>query len=87
VKATVVKNKTAPPYLSATFDLIYNEPLVREREILHIASELDIIQKKGGGYYFLEKENLGRINDAIDRLKKDKSLCEKIEAHVREILL
>ncbi|MCD6318528.1 DNA recombination/repair protein RecA [Candidatus Aerophobetes bacterium] len=87
VKATVVKNKTAPPYLSATFDLIYNEPLVREREILHIASELDIIQKKGGGYYFLEKENLGRMNDAIDRLKKDKSLCEKIEAQVKELLL
>ena len=87
VKATVVKNKTAPPYLSATFDLIYNEPLLREREVFHLATELDIIAKKGGGYHFLEDKNLGRAKDVIELLKKDKKLRKQIEDQIKELLL
>jgi len=87
VKATVVKNKTAPPFLSATFDLFYNEPLIREREIFHLASELDIIHKKGAGYYFIEDKNLGRAKDVVDVLKKDKELREQLENQIKELLL
>ncbi len=80
----VVKNKVAPPFKTATVDIMYGEGVSHEGELIDIASDLNIIDKSGAWYsYKGEKIGQGRENVKIT-LKENKELMNEIEQKVRE---
>lgn len=83
-RAKVVKNKIAPPFRQAEFDIMYGEGISREGSILDIAAELDIISKSGA-WYSLDSERLGQGRENSKQFLKDNpEITEKIEKKVRE---
>ncbi len=82
-KAKVVKNKVAPPFKQAEFDIMYGEGISREGSIIDVAVELGIIQKSGAWYsYNEERLGQGREN-AKEYLRQNPELAAKIEKEVR----
>lgn len=82
----VVKNKVAPPFKEAEFDIMFGEGISKEGDILDLASELGIVNKSGAWYaYNGDKIGQGREN-AKQYLKDNPLICEEIEAKVREML-
>ena len=80
----VVKNKVAPPFKTATVDIMYGEGVSHEGELIDIASDLNIIDKSGAWYsYNGEKIGQGRENVKIT-LKENKALMDEIEQKVRD---
>ncbi len=80
----VVKNKVAPPFKTATVDIMYGEGVSHEGELIDIASDLNIIDKSGAWYsYNGEKIGQGRENVKIT-LKENKTLMDEIEQKVRD---
>src|ERR1700690_809145 len=85
-KVKVVKNKMAPPFREAEFDILYGTGISKEGELVDLASEHNIIEKLGAWYsYGGERIGQGREN-ARDLLKANPKLAEEIEAKVREKL-
>ena len=83
-RAKVVKNKIAPPFKQAEFDIMYGEGISREGSILDIAADLDIISKSGA-WYSLDSERLGQGREnAKQYLKDNPEIADKIEVKVRE---
>jgi len=83
-RVKVVKNKVAPPFREAEFDIMYGEGISKEGNILDIAASLDIINKSGAWFsYNGERLAQGRDN-AKQVLKDNPSLLEEVEAKVRE---
>jgi recombination protein RecA len=79
----VVKNKVAPPFKSASVDLIFGQGISKTGEIVDIASDLDIIQKSGAWYaYEGEKIGQGREN-AKTFLDTNIEIKNKIEGLIR----
>ncbi len=82
-KVKVVKNKVAPPFKEAEFDIIYGEGISKEGCIIDMAVNLDIIDKSGAWFsYNGQRIGQGRDNVRIF-LKKNKEICDEIEAKVR----
>lgn len=82
-KAKVVKNKVAPPFKDAEFDIIYGEGISKAGCILDMAVDLNIVNKSGSWYSYGENRiGQGRDN-ARDFLKKDPKLMTEIEQKVR----
>ena len=80
----VVKNKVAPPFKTATVDIMYGTGVSREGEIIDIASDLNIIDKSGAWYaYNGEKIGQGKENVKI-YLKENKELVKELETKIRE---
>ncbi len=80
----VVKNKVAPPFKTASVDIMYGEGISREGEIVDIASDLSIIDKSGAWYsYNGEKIGQGKENTKI-YLKENPDLCAEITQKIRE---
>ena len=85
-RVKVVKNKVAPPFKEAEFDILYGEGISKEGNILDVATEFDIIKKSGAWFsYDGLKIAQGRDN-ARKYLKDNPEFCEKIEKMVREAL-
>ena len=85
-KVKVVKNKVAPPFREAEFDILYGTGISKEGELVDMASEHNIIEKLGAWYsYNGERIGQGREN-ARDLLKANPKLADEIEAKVREKL-
>jgi recombination protein RecA len=83
-RVRVVKNKVAAPFRTAEFDIMYNEGISKTGDLLDLATELDIINKRGSFYSFGdERLGQGREN-AKAFLKENPGIAEKIEAQVRE---
>jgi len=82
-KVKVAKNKVAPPFKEAFFDIMYGEGISHEGELVDLAVELDIINKSGS--WFSYKENrLGQGRDKVkELLKNDPELASEIEALIR----
>ncbi|MGI6359789.1 MAG: recombinase RecA [Acholeplasmatales bacterium] len=79
----VVKNKVAPPFKTATLDIIFGEGISKTGEIVDIAAELDLIKKSGAWYsYNDEKIGQGREN-AKAYLDNNKELKDKLEKQIR----
>jgi recombination protein RecA len=79
-KIKVVKNKVAPPFREAEFDIMYNEGISREGSLLDLAIERSVIDKKGAWLYF-EGAQVGQGRDAAkEELRRNKELYGKIEA-------
>ena len=83
-RVKVVKNKVAPPFKQAEFDIMYGEGISREGDILDLAVEEDIIQKSGAWYSY-EGNRLGQGREnAKEFLKQNPALCDEIENLIRQ---
>jgi recombination protein RecA len=79
-KVKIVKNKVAPPFREAEFDIMYNEGISREGSLLDLAVEINTIEKKGAWLYF-EGVQVAQGRDAAKaELKTNRELYHKIEA-------
>ncbi len=88
-KVKVVKNKVAPPFKIAEFDIMYGEGISKTGEILDLAVEFEII-KKAGSWFSYGETKLGQGRDAVKSLIKDNpeladELEEKIKARIKEL--
>lgn len=84
VKVKVVKNKVAPPFRSAEFDIIFGEGISKTGEIIDMSTELGIVQKSGSWYSY-NSDKLGQGRDAVKQLLHDNpELCNELETKVRE---
>jgi recombination protein RecA len=85
-KAKIVKNKVAPPFREAEFDILYGEGISREGEILDLAVDKNIIDKSGAWFSFQgERLGQGREN-ARQFLKDNHDYRGRIELALREIM-
>ncbi|MDH7478801.1 MAG: recombinase RecA [Syntrophomonadaceae bacterium] len=85
-RAKVVKNKVAPPFRQAEFDIIYGEGISREGGLIDIGVELEIINKSGTWYSF-EGERLGQGKENVkEYLKEHPELAGQIENRIRQSL-
>ena len=83
-KIKVVKNKIAPPFKEAEFDIMFGEGISREGDILDLAANTGVVNKSGAWYaYNGEKIGQGREN-AKAYLKQNPTVCQEIEERVRE---
>lgn len=86
-KVKIAKNKVAPPFKVVEFNILYGKGISRVSEILDLAVEYDIIEKRGSWYRY-EGEPIGQGTDAaMQFLEEDAELCAKIEKLVREKLM
>jgi recombination protein RecA len=83
-RVKVVKNKMAPPFREALFDILYGEGISREGEILELGVKHDIVEKSGAWYAY-NKDKIGQGKDnAREYLREHPELAAEIEARVRE---
>ncbi len=81
-RCKVVKNKVAPPFKEATFDMMYGQGISRTGEVLDMAVELEII-KKGGSWFSYKDQKLGQGRDNVkELLKNDEALMKEIEEQI-----
>lgn len=86
-KVKVVKNKVAPPFKTAEFDIYYNEGISRESEIINLAVQLGFIEKSGAWYSY-EQEKIGQGKDNVRvYLQQHSELAAKLEEMIRKELL
>lgn len=84
LKAKVVKNKIAPPFREAEFDIMFGEGISQEGEIIDYGIKLDLIDKSGAWLSYGDKKlGQGRENAKV-YLKEDKALAEEITIKIRE---
>lgn len=84
-RVKVVKNKVAPPFRQAIFDIYYGEGISRESEILTLGSDLDIVDK-AGAWYSYNGEKIGQGKDkASEYLKEHPEVALEIENKIRAI--
>ena len=82
-RAKIVKNKVAPPFREAEFEILYGEGISKWGELVDLAVKLDIVQKSGS-WFSMGELRLGQGRDAVKQyLKENPDLVEKIEAEVR----
>ena len=82
----VVKNKVAPPFKTAEFDIIYGEGISKESSVLDLAIANKIISKSGAWYYYgYMRMAQGRDNARLF-LKDNSELCDEIEAKIRKVI-
>jgi len=83
-KVKVVKNKIAPPFKEAEFDIIYGTGISKEGDILDLGVNFDIVEKSGAWYSF-EGERMGQGRENVKTfLKENKDMCDRIAVLVRE---
>jgi recombination protein RecA len=87
VRVKVVKNKVAPPFRQAEFDIIYGEGISKSGEVLDMAVEAGIIQKSGAWYSY-GGEKLGQGRETVRALLKDNpEMMDEIEKKLRDKIL
>ena len=85
-RVKVVKNKMAPPFKKAEFDILYGEGISKVGEILDLGVEFDII-KKSGSWFSYGDSKIGQGREAVRQLLLDNpEFAEEVEAKVREAL-
>ncbi len=86
-RVKVVKNKVAPPFREAEFEIMYGQGISREGEIIELASSLGIIEKSGAWYAY-KGNRIGQGKDnARAYLQSNKDVAREIEEQVRARLL
>jgi recombination protein RecA len=79
-----VKNKVAPPFRSAEFDILFNEGISKESSIIDVATELDVLKKSGSWFeYNGEKISQGREGARV-YLKENPKVRDEIEKKIHE---
>lgn len=85
-RVKVVKNKVAPPFKMAEFDIMYGEGVSKVGEILDIAVDHEIV-KKSGSWFSYEDTKLGQGRDAVkDLIKDNPELMEELEAKIKDVI-
>ena len=85
VRVKVVKNKVAPPFRKAEFEILFGQGISKVGEIIDLAVEFDII-KKSGSWFSYGETRLAQGRDAVKQLMLDNpELCEEIESRVRAL--
>ena len=80
----MVKNKVAPPFQQAEFDIMYGEGISKEGDVLDLATNIDIVNKSGAWYSYGDiRLGQGRENAKVF-LKENEDLLKEIEMAVRE---
>jgi len=83
-RVKIVKNKVAPPFKQAEFDILYGEGISREGEILELGANLKIVEKSGAWYsYNGEKIGQGKDN-AREYLRENPAIADEIDAKIRD---
>ncbi len=86
VKAKVVKNKVAPPFKTAEFDVMFGEGISKEGELVDYGVKLDIIDKSGSWFSYKDKK-LGQGREKVKAyLKEDKELAKEIEDELKKAM-
>ena len=86
-KVKVVKNKVAPPFRAAEFDIIYGEGISKTGEIIDMGAELGVIQKSGSWFSY-NSDKLGQGRDAVRQLLTDNpELAKELETKIREKII
>ena len=84
-KCKVVKNKVAPPFKTAEFDILYGEGVSKMGEIVDTAVEFDII-KKSGSWFSYDDMKIGQGRDKVKQyLIENPSVCDEVEKKIREL--
>ena len=84
VNVRVVKNKVAPPFKEATFDVIYGRGIVRSRDLINTGEAHGLVSRSGSWYSFKD-ERLGQgIGNSAQALEEDIKLADQLEAAIRE---
>ena len=82
-KVKVVKNKTAPPFRLAEFDIMYNEGLSREGNVLDVAVDMNIV-RKSGAWFYMGEERIGQGRENVKTfLKEHPELTNEIDGLIR----
>jgi recombination protein RecA len=82
VKVKVVKNKMAPPFQISEFDILFNEGISRTGSAIDIATEYNIVDKKGAWFSY-KGQRLGQGREAVrEELKNNATLLDEIEAQI-----
>jgi recombination protein RecA len=82
-KVKVVKNKTAPPFRLAEFDIMYNEGISREGNILDVAVDMNIV-RKSGAWFYMGEERIGQGRENVKTfLKEHPDLTNEIDGLIR----
>ena len=85
-RAKIVKNKVAPPFKEAEFDIMYGEGISKYGEILDLAVKMEIVRKSGAWFYYGE-ERLGQGRDNVkEYIRQNPEFCAEIEGKVREAI-
>ncbi len=85
-RVKVVKNKVAPPFREAFFDILYGQGISKWSELVDLAVQMDIIQKSGS-WFSMGEERIGQGKDSVKTfLMANTDIAEKVEAQVRENL-
>ncbi len=85
-KVKIVKNKVAPPFKTAEFDIMYGEGVSKTGEILDLAVEFEII-KKSGSWFSYGDTKLGQGRDAVKALIKDNpEMADELEIKIKEVI-
>ncbi len=85
-RVRVKKNKVAPPFRVAEFDIMYDEGISWVGDLLDMAVELDVVDKRGS-YYYYEEENLAQGRENTKQyLRENEDIAKKIEAEIRQNL-
>ncbi|MCC6609809.1 MAG: recombinase RecA [Burkholderiales bacterium] len=85
-RVKVVKNKVAPPFREAVFDILYGQGISREGEILELGVQAGVVEKSGAWYAY-KKDRIGQGKDnAREYLREHPDLAAEIEARIREKL-
>ena len=82
-RAKVVKNKVAPPFREAEFDIMYGEGISKISEIIDLAVKLDIIEK-GGAWFTVNGQRLQGKDAVKEYLTANPDICDKIEQDIRD---
>ena len=86
-RVKVVKNKVAPPFREAYFDIMYGQGISKWGELVDLAVEMDIVQKSGS-WFSMGDERIGQGKDSVKTfLQANPDVAESVEAKVRENLL
>ena len=86
VRAKVVKNKVAPPFKQAEFDILFGQGIAREGELVDMGVELGLVQKSGS-WFSMGEVRIGQGRDAARQYLKDNpDVAEQLEADIREAM-
>jgi recombination protein RecA len=85
IKAKIVKNKVAPPFKTAEFDIYYNEGISYEADLINLGERLGVIKKSGNSYFFEETKLGSSFQSAREFLKQNPEISKKIFEKIKSM--